>query len=100
VRICITVFTQSSVGNPSAKTSQRPQAAEAQRPARLEAGWEKGGEGNPCDPPQARMQTSIQLKVVGLAAGPKGARSNPHALSDLPGPLLCWNVAGTLALVD
>ncbi|HKF35997.1 MAG TPA: hypothetical protein VKB35_03775 [Ktedonobacteraceae bacterium] len=40
------------------------------------------------------------MKVVGLAAGPKGARSNPHALSDIPEPLPCWNVAGTLALVD
>jgi hypothetical protein len=38
---------------------------------------------NPADPGQARMQMSMQFKVVGLVAGPKGARSSLCALSDI-----------------
>ncbi|HKF35907.1 MAG TPA: hypothetical protein VKB35_03320, partial [Ktedonobacteraceae bacterium] len=36
------------------------------RPAQLHVGWEKGGEGNPCDPPQARSASEHTRKVVGL----------------------------------
>jgi hypothetical protein len=44
---------------------------------------EKPVEGHPIEAGEARMQTSIHVKVVGLVAGPKGARSNLHALQDV-----------------
>jgi len=44
---------------------------------------EKPVEGHPSEAGQARMQMSIHVKVVGLVAGPKGARSNLHALQDI-----------------
>jgi hypothetical protein len=40
-------------------------------------------EGHPAEAGQARMQMSIHVKVVGLVAGPMGARPNPHALQEM-----------------
>ena len=56
--------------------------AVAERPVRLYVGWEKAGEGNPCEPAQARMQVSIHAESGGAPVGPTRARSNPNALSD------------------
>ena len=53
------------------------------RPPRLKVVGEKPVEGDPSEAGQARMQMSIHVKVVGLVAGPKGARSNLHALQDI-----------------
>ena len=41
------------------------------------------GEGNPCNPAQARMQVSIHEQSGGARVGPKGARSSLNALSDI-----------------
>ncbi len=54
----------------------------AERPVRLQVGWEKAGEGNSDDPAQARMQVSIHVQSGGATVGPAGARSNPHAFAD------------------
>jgi len=41
------------------------------------------GEGNPCDPAQARRHMSLHVQSGGAVAGPMGARFRLHALSDM-----------------
>jgi hypothetical protein len=55
----------------------------ASRPLRLQVVGEKPVEGHPTEAGQARLQMSRHVKVVGLVAGPKRARSNLHALQDI-----------------
>jgi len=50
--------------------------AVAERPVRLQVGWEKAGEGTPDEPAQARMQMSIHVKVVGLLLDQRGHDSD------------------------
>ncbi len=73
--MCITVSSVNFIGS-------REQKKAAERPVRLQVGWEKAGEGNPCDPAQARLQVSRHAESGGATVGPTGARSNPHALVD------------------
>src|SRR2546421_3221914 len=73
--MCITASFESIIGG-------RASNAAAERPVRLQVGWEKAGEGNPCEPAQARMQVSIHAQSGGAPVGPPRARSNPNALSD------------------
>ncbi len=63
--MCITVSSVNFIGSREHKKA-------AERPVRLQVGWEKAGEGNPCDPAQARMQVSIHVKVVGLLLVQRG----------------------------
>jgi hypothetical protein len=73
------------------------------RPVQLEAGWEKPAEGHPCEAGQARLQMSRHVKVVGLFAGPMGARSSPHALTDMTwfdNVLECGRNAGKAGLIQ
>src|SRR6266516_5240527 len=74
--MCITASSVSFIGS-------RAQRRAAERPVRLQVGWEKAGEGNPDDPAQARMQMSIPVQSGRALAGPTGARFRRHALSVL-----------------
>ena len=65
------------------------------RPLRLHVAGEKPGEGNPADPGQARMQASIQVKVVGLALVQRGYVPAYLPLRTTPDPLASWKMAGT-----
>jgi len=54
------------------------------------------GEGNPCDPAQARSQMSEHVKVVGLLLDQWGHDSDSMLSRSSPVSLTCWNVAESL----
>jgi hypothetical protein len=43
---------------------------------------------------------SIHVESGAAIVGPKGARSNLHALADIPDAIPFWNVGGTPEMVD
>ena len=54
------------------------------------------GEGNPCDPAQARSQMSEHAKVEGLLLDQRGRDSDDMPSRSSPVSLTWWNVAESL----
>ncbi len=55
------------------------------------------GEGNPCDPAQARSHMSEHAKAEGLLLVRLGDVPICIVLRTQPGEITCWNAEGTLA---
>jgi hypothetical protein len=70
-------------------------SAGTSRPLRLQVAGEKPGEGNPADPGQARMQTSIHEQGGGASVGPQGHVPAYLPSRTAPAPLASRKVAGT-----
>jgi hypothetical protein len=87
--MCITA---SSVNFTGSREHQRA----AERPVRLQVGWEKAGEGNPDDPAQARSQMSEHVKVVGLLLVWRGHVPTHMRSRTAPQVITRRNVVGTL----
>jgi hypothetical protein len=87
--MCITASFGSIIGSREYKRA-------AERPVRLQVGWEKAGEGNPYEPAQARMQVSIHVKVVGLLLVRRGHVPARMLSRTAPGSITHRNLAGTL----
>src|SRR5258708_33900714 len=77
-------------------TGSREHQRAAERPVRLQGGWEKAGEGNPDDPAQARSQMSEHVKVVGLLLGWRGHGPTQKPIRETPQSINPRDVGGTL----
>jgi hypothetical protein len=87
--MCITASSVNGIGS-------RARNRAAERPVRLQVGWEKAGEGNPTDPAQARSQMSEHVKVVGLLLVWRGHVPTHMFSRTAPQVITHRNVAGTL----